>query len=76
MNDTDSSFGQKEPDKLLKEDKVENSGVTITVEEYEVDNLDENRYIAEFEYKDIQYQLKGVMKKSEFYEIIENLVFL
>ncbi|HIZ74457.1 MAG TPA: DUF4367 domain-containing protein [Candidatus Mediterraneibacter stercoravium] len=76
MNDTDSSFGQKEPDKLLSEDKVGNSGVTITVEEYEVDNLDENRYIAQFEYNDVQYQLKGVMKKSEFYEIIENLVFL
>lgn len=76
MNDTDSSFGQKEPDKLLSKDKVGNSGVTITVEEYEVDNLDGNRYIAEFEYNDVQYQLKGVMKKSEFYEIIENLVFL
>lgn len=76
MNDKDSSFGQKEPDKLLSEDKVGNSGVTITVEEYEVYNHDENRYIAEFEYNDVQYQLKGVMKKSEFYEIIENLVFL
>ena len=76
MNDTDSSFGQKEPDKLLSEDKVGNSGVTITVEEYEVDNLDENRYIAQFEYNDVQYQSKGEMKKSEFYEIIENLVFL
>ena len=41
MNDADSSFGQKELDKLLNEFKIENNGVTINVEEYEVDHLKE-----------------------------------
>lgn len=76
MNDTDSSFGQKELDQLLNEFTIENSGVTINVEEYEVDHLTEQRYIVEFEYRDVQYQLKGVMAKNELEKIIENLVFL
>ena len=76
MNDTDSSFGQKELDQLLNEFTIENNGVTINVEEYEVDHLTEQRYIVEFEYRDVQYQLKGVMAKNELEKIIENLVFL
>ena len=76
MNDTDSSFGQKELDKLLNEFKIKNDGVTINVEEYEVDHLTEKRYIVEFEYRDVQYQMKGVMEKNELEKIIENLVFL
>ena len=76
MNDTDSSFGQKELDKLLNEFKIKNNGVTINVEEYEVDHLTEKRYIVEFEYRDVQYQMKGVMEKNELEKIIENLVFL
>lgn len=76
MNDSDSSFGQKEPDQLLNEFTIENNGVTINVQEYEVDQVKEQRYIVEFEYRDVQYQLKGVMAKNELEKIIENLVFL
>lgn len=76
MNDSDSSFGQKELDQLLNEFTIENNGVTINVQEYEVDQLKEQRYIVEFEYRDVQYQLKGVMAKNELEKIIENLVFL
>ena len=39
-------------------------------------NTKEKRYIAEFEYKDIQYQLKGIMEKEEFDKIIKNLFFM
>ena len=73
MNDTDSSFGQKELDQLLNEFTIENNGVTINVEEYEVDHLTEQRYIVEFEYRDVQYQLKGVMAKNELEKIIEQI---
>ena len=38
-------------------------------------NKKEKRYLAEFEDKGIQYQLKGVMKKDEFEKILKNLVF-
>ena len=75
MNDTDSSFGQKEVDKLLNEYEVKNGDVVIYVEEYAVDDSKEKKYIAQFEYMDVQYQLKGVMDKQEFDEILNNLVF-
>ena len=32
INDADSSFGQKELDKLLNEFKIENNGVTVSIE--------------------------------------------
>ena len=43
------------------------------MKEYEVKNTKEKRYIAEFEYKDVQYQLKGIMEKDEFEKILKNL---
>ena len=76
MNDADSSFGQKELDKLSDQYEIENNGVKISIEQFDIDNSENKRYIAEFEYKDIHYQLKGVMVKEEFDKIIKNLVFL
>ena len=37
---------------------------------------DKKRYVAEFEYKDVNYQLKGIMDRAEFDEIIKNLLFV
>ena len=76
MNSKDSSFGQKAVDKLLDEYIVMNGEKEISVKEYEVKNKKEKRYIAEFEYKDIQYQLKGIMEKDEFEKILKNLFFV
>ena len=39
-------------------------------------NTKEKRYIAEFEYKDVQYQFKGIMEKDEFEKILKNLFFV
>ena len=75
MNNTDSSLGQKDLDKLQNKYKVENSGQIIWVEEYEVEQTELNRYIAEFKYKDVYYQLSGIMNKDEFERIIKNLFF-
>lgn len=75
MNSKDSSLGQKAVDKLLNEYIVMNGEKEISVKEYEVKNKKEKRYIAEFEYKDIQYQLKGIMEKDEFEKILKNLFF-
>lgn len=75
MNDTDSSFGQKDLDKLLNGYKIQNSDTEIGVEEYQIDNSERRRYIAEFEYMDVQYQLAGVMDRDDFDEILKNLVF-
>ena len=73
-NSKDSSFGQKTIDKLLNEYDIENQ--IIHVKEYDVKNQTEKRYIAEFQYKDIQYQLKGIMEKNDFEEILKNLFFM
>lgn len=76
MNSKDSSLGQKAIDKLLDEYIVINGEKEISVKEYEVKNKKEKRYIAEFEDKGIQYQLKGVMEKDEFEKILKNLFFV
>lgn len=76
MNDTDSSFGQKELDELSDKYNIENNGIMISVEEFKISDSKEKRYIAEFEYGDVQYQIKGVIDKKEMNKIIENLVFL
>lgn len=42
---------------------VLNGEKEITVKEYEVKDMESRRYVAEFEYKGVQYQLKGVIKR-------------
>ena len=64
MNSKDSSLGQKAIDKLLDEYIVMNGEKEINVKEYEIKDQKGKRYIAEFEDKGIQYQLKGVMELS------------
>lgn len=76
MNDADSSFGQKDLDLLLDEYEIENNGQIIEIEEYKVEDSDLNRYIAEFQYRDVHYQLMGVIEKAEFEKIVEKLIFL
>ena len=76
MNSKDSSLGQKTVDNLVDEYEVENKGRQIRVEEYEVRKTKEKRYIAEFEYRGVQYQLKGIMEKEEFDKVIKNLFFM
>lgn len=47
----------------------------IKVKEYQVPKYNEYRRVADFEYKGIYYQLKGIMEKEEFDKILENLKF-
>ena len=75
-NSTDSSFGEKTVDQLLDEYEFQNGKHSILVKQYEIKNSDERRYIAEFEYKDIHYQIKGTIEKEEFEKILENLFFI
>lgn len=72
-NSTDSSFGEKTVDQLLDEYEFQNGKHSILVKQYEIKDSDEERYIAEFEYNDIHYQIKGSMEKEEFEKILENL---
>ena len=76
INDSDSSLGQKELDKMTDEYQLEiSNGTVVDVEEYELDNS-KKRYIGEFEYQGVHYQLKGVIQKQDFEEILKDLKFL
>ena len=75
LNDSDSSFGQRELDKKTDEYQIETNNEIIQIEEYEVEGYKEKRYIANFKYRDVNYQLMGIMEKEEFDEIIKNLHF-
>ena len=77
MNDDDSSLGQIKTDQLIREYEMETGeGIIVSVKEYEKEESDQNRYVAEFEYKDAQYQIMGSIEKEEFEKIVENLIFL
>lgn len=76
MNDSDSSFVQKDLDSLINEYEVHNGNFIIYVEEYDIDNTSDKRFIAEFEYQGIQYQLMGDIEKADFDKILENLFFI
>lgn len=76
MNDDDSSYSQIETDKLLDEYILDvGNELLVKVKEYEVDSIEQKRYIGEFEYKDTQYQLIGMIEKDEFEKILKNLFF-
>lgn len=76
MNNADSSHGQIEPDQLISEYQINTENDTIiNIKEYKIAGYDKHRYIAEFEYRDAQYQLIGSMEREEFDKIIENLYF-
>lgn len=75
-NSTDLSFGEKTVDQLLDEYEFQKGKHSILVKQYEIKDSDEERYIAEFEYKEIHYQIKGSMEKEEFEKILENLFFV
>ncbi len=77
MNDADSSFGQIETDELIDkyELKLSRDQINVEIEQYEVDELETDRFVAKFEYMDAQYQIMGIMEKTEFEKIIENLTF-
>ena len=76
MNDTDSSYGQTELDTLIDKYQIKiEENILVDIKQYKVTNYKQNRYVAEFEYKDAQYQLIGTMEKDEFDKIIENLFF-
>lgn len=75
LNDEDSSYSEKVADLLTDEFDVENEKQTIHVMEYQVRDTKDYRYVANFEYQGIHYRLKGIMKRSDFEEILKNLYY-
>lgn len=76
MNSKDSSFGEKSVDDLIDEYEITTNGHNISVKEYSIKCSEQKRYTADFKNKDIQYQIKGKLKREELDEIIKNLFFM
>lgn len=75
LNQTDSSKGVTKEDSEVNVYELEVEGNKVQIEERKIEKIGEKSLIAEFEYKGVYYQLKGIMKKSEFNKIIKNLKF-
>lgn len=77
MNNTDSSFSQIDTDNFVSSYTINvNDNISVSIRNYDIENVEMDRYIAEFEYMDAQYQIMGIIQKEEFDKIIENLIFL
>lgn len=76
LNDADSSLGQKSVDKLIDEFTIKVEENEVYIEEYEVPNYKNSRFLAEFDFRGVHYILKGIMEREEFIEIVKNLRFL
>lgn len=76
MNSKDSSFGEKSIDDLIDKYEITTNGHNISVKEYAIKDSEQKRYTADFENKNIQYQIKGKLKREELDEIIKNLFFM
>lgn len=74
-NNSDSSLVQKEEDTLKDIFEIHTDEQDIEIEEYRIKGYQTPRYIAEFTYKDIHYQLKGIIKKEEMVKIVKNFIF-
>lgn len=75
LNDDDSSFGQKEVDEQSKEFTLDCEKFIANIKEYTITGADQKRYVADFEYMGIHYQLKGCLPKEELEKILKNLIF-
>lgn len=77
LNSNDSEKSENVEDIKIGKYSIIDSEKNIEIEviEYQVPKYREYRRIAEFEYKGIYYQLKGIMTKEEFDKILSNLRF-
>lgn len=75
LNDSESSYSEKVSDHLTDEFDVKNEKQMIHVTEYQVRGTSDYRYVTYFEYQGVHYQLMGIMKRSDFEEILKNLYY-
>lgn len=73
VNDKDSSLGQIENDELLETYLIDTPAGEVEINEYKVDKKVDYKYSAEFRIKSVDYQLKGIINKSEFEKILKDL---
>ena len=60
----------------VEEEHFENiNGCRVKVTKYKIDKEDLPKWVAKFEYNNIEYMLTGTMEKQEFEKILKNLIF-
>lgn len=60
----------------MEEEYFENiNGCRVKVAEYKIDKEDLPKWVAKFEYNNIEYMLTGTMEKKDFEKILKNLFF-
>lgn len=72
---TKNLFGIDVEDEVVEKFSMEVQGRNIEVKQYQVENADENRFLASFIEKKLKYYLIGTMKQEEFELILNNLHF-
>ena len=74
-NYRDFSYGYDIEDKIVDEYAKTVNETEIYITEYLIEESGQTEYSAKFEYGDIEYILTGVIEKTEFEKILENLHF-
>ncbi|MEG0721677.1 MAG: DUF4367 domain-containing protein, partial [Lachnospiraceae bacterium] len=69
----DRVFGKDIEDKWENKYTTAVDGMSVTINQYQVQDTGELEFTAQFQCSDIQYYLLGVMKQKEFDEIVKNL---
>ncbi len=72
----DGVWGYDIEDRLIREYTYDLERTKVAVHQYEIEETKEIEYSASFEYKDVHYQLTGIMTEEELEEILNNLHFL
>lgn len=73
---TKSSWGVDVEDKVTDRYSMEVEENTVKIKEYETPETKSKVYSASFGYNGLEYYLVGMFEKTEFEEIIKNLIFL
>lgn len=72
----DSSWTEKEEDKIVTEYIQNINDVEVKIKELEKPYQKDIRRSARFEYKGLYYEIKGIIEKEELEKILDNLYFL
>ncbi|WP_281724545.1 DUF4367 domain-containing protein [Lachnoclostridium phocaeense] len=72
----DAAWGADIEDTLIQEYSYPLNSVQVLIQEYMIEETGDKKYSAQFEYKEVHYQLTGIMTREQMEEILNNLYFL
>lgn len=74
-NHRNKSIGYDIEDKLLEEYTLNVEGTQVNIKHYKVIDNNEEAFMGQFSYKDINYVIQGTVDKGQFEEILRSLKF-